>query len=93
MDNKIDERIKKMLDNSILDWNRPSQLTTVEAKANYRSLIPAIKQLFKEEWLRMIGEDELRPLAGPKRNGIDQGLRRTRNKLRAELRKLVEGEK
>lgn len=41
-----------------------------------------IKELFNE----LIGEDEVRPSEGPKRNGIEQGLRRARNRLRAELR-------
>lgn len=35
---------------------------------------------------RIIGEDEVRPESGPQRNGIMQGLRRARNKLRAEQR-------
>lgn len=37
------EDIKKMLDNTILDWNRPSQLTEIDAKFNYDRLIPAIQ--------------------------------------------------
>ena len=37
-----EDEIKTMLDNTILDWNRPSQLTDISADANYRKLIPAI---------------------------------------------------
>lgn len=48
------------------------------------------KQKIKDLMLELISEDEIRPSGGPKRNGIEQGLRRTRNKLRAELRKKVE---
>lgn len=44
----MDKQIKNMLDNTILDWNRASQLTTIDAKANYDSLIPAIKSLILE---------------------------------------------
>lgn len=41
-DPMAEDEIKKMLDNTILDWNRPSQLTDISADANYRKLIPAI---------------------------------------------------
>lgn len=44
----------------------------------------------KDLMLELIGEDEVRPESGAQRNGIVQGLRRTRNKQRAELRKKVE---
>lgn len=50
---------------------------------------PEAKQQVKDLFLELIGEDEIRPPEGPKRNGIEQGLRRTRNKLKAELRKKV----
>lgn len=54
---------------------------TMHAKAH-----ADLKSLF----VAIVGEDEKRPAEGPKRNGIDQGLRRTRNKLRAELRTKIE---
>jgi hypothetical protein len=41
-------KIKSMLDNTILDWNKPSQLTTINAKRNYEALIPAIEKLLAE---------------------------------------------
>lgn len=49
----------------------------------------AVKKV-KDLFLELIGEDEVRPATGPKRNGIEQGLRRTRNRLRTELRQKVQ---
>ena len=48
------------------------------------------KQQIKELMLGLIGENEVRPESGPKRNGVDQGLRKARNKVRNELRQKVE---
>lgn len=36
-----------------------------------------------------IGAVEVRPQEGPKRNGIEQGLRRARNRLRTEIRRAL----
>ena len=47
------------------------------------------KQEIKNLMLELVGQDEARPATGAQRNGIVQGLRRTRNKLRIELRKKV----
>lgn len=49
-----------------------------------------VKQAIKDLMLEIVGEDEIRPSEGPKRNGIEQGLRRTRNKVRNELRQKIE---
>lgn len=47
-------------------------------------------QVYAKQFLELAEmQDEVRPPSGPKRNGIDQGLRRTRNKLRASLRAAV----
>lgn len=48
------------------------------------------KQQIKDLMLELIGDNEERPASGPKRNGVDQGLRRARNKIRNELRLKVE---
>lgn len=42
-DNTAVDELKQLLDNNILDWNRPSQLTSISAKENYDKLIPAIQ--------------------------------------------------
>jgi hypothetical protein len=47
------------------------------------------RRQIQELFLEIIGEDEIRPLKGPQRNGIAQGFRRARNKLRIELRQKV----
>ena len=77
------EKITKMLDNTILDWNRPSQLTTGSADANYNKLIPAIEKLFHQELERVIGPNDPtdKPRAATYLTNLD------RNQLRAEIRK------
>lgn len=50
----------------------------------------ALKEQIKKLMLELIGENESRPLTGPQRNGIEQDLRRTRNKLRNEIRQKIE---
>lgn len=56
----IDEDIRKMLDSTILDWNRPSQLENINADTNYNKLIPVIKALINtavEEALLKLKEE------------------------------------
>lgn len=48
--------------------------------------LTAIRQEVERICLEVIGGDEVRPQRGPKRNGVEQGLRRARNKVRAEQR-------
>lgn len=81
MDNKIDERLAELLQAGRYD---DSELHPDDVK----EYVAEIKQLFKEEFLRLIGEDD---------NGVIGDTyafaARERNALRADLRKLVEGEK
>lgn len=44
----LDVTIEKMLDDYILDWNNPTNLTSNKRDFNYDKLIPAIKALLKE---------------------------------------------
>lgn len=73
--------LQELVDTSWRDrWDHSILAETVVHIAQARDAINA-------HILELIGEDEVRPSEGPKRNGIDQGLRRTRNRLRAEQRK------
>lgn len=41
------EKIRIALDNAILDWDKPRQLTTINAESNYIKLVPLILSLVK----------------------------------------------
>lgn len=53
-------------------------------------LVKTVQELLADILSLDVMQDEVRPLEGPKRNGIEQGLRRTRNKTRAELRQALQ---
>jgi hypothetical protein len=57
---------------------------------NGEQRIVEARQKAKILMLDLIGPDETRPQEGPQRNGVAQGLRRARNKLRVELRQKVQ---
>lgn len=76
----IDQSIKRKNGEVDSDMATHNTLKLVnEAEAKIRVII-----------VKAVGEDEVRLSEGPKRNGIDQGLRRARNKLRGEIRQRVE---
>ena len=62
----------------LLEWSDAAPSTKLQIK----DTLTAIEQ----DILDLIGPDEERPTSGPKRNGIEQGLRRARNKEKRELR-------
>lgn len=53
---ELDNTIENMLNNTILDWNSPSQLTSVNATDNYIKLIPAIKALIHDREEKAIAD-------------------------------------
>lgn len=60
--------------------------TIVEFAERSKTIRETYTEAIAKELMGIIGEDEVRPPSGPQRNGIEQGLRRTRNRLRAEQR-------
>lgn len=92
MTNKTTElrtTIKNMLDNSILDWNRPSQLTDISAEANYNKLIPEIIQLIEKTVLDVIGQAGSYPISAitASNTGLTNSIElQGMNKLRASQR-------
>ena len=83
------ELIKQMLDNNILDWNRPSQLTTISADDNYAKLIPAIQALINKE-VEAARIDEMHKAAESHRiaggKGLPKGFQKRMNELQSELK-------
>jgi hypothetical protein len=86
MDNKIDEALERFAKWTIANVEHGIYipLPSPETKA-------ALEQLFKEEWLRMIGEDKPELSVGNGFEGEFEAAYRVKvqNRLRAELRKLV----
>jgi len=73
-------KLDELLD-EVSFWDKRSEIEAAHQEQT--------KQCIKDLMLELIGKDEIRPSEGPKRNGIEQGLRRARNRLKAELRQKV----
>lgn len=91
---ELEKQIKRMLDNTILDWNRASQLTTIGAKSNYEVLTPAIQTLVQATVLEVIGEDEQEAgyngEAGESWDDYDAQVRNSfRKQQRSHLKRLI----
>lgn len=80
LESEADDILEQIYDSDGFHLLTPKQIETTKA-----ALLSAVDRYI----LGLIGEDEVRPATGAKRNGIEQGLRRTRNKLRAALRQQV----
>ena len=52
----LKEQIVSMLDNTILDWDKPSMLTDMKAKPIYDRLVPAIEKLVHQARVQAVEE-------------------------------------
>jgi len=73
--------------------NSPLDEWLLEHCDNLIAVILSQRNALLDELEKAVGDDEIRPSEGPKRNGIEQGLRRTRNRLRNELRSAIQAQR